>query len=103
MQEVGAFEAKAVARLVPPQRAFNRDQAGAAIKRTRKRAENAEARALRVGRMEILPGRRPAVSLVIDSSAALERQLTGVMMMPVNWQAQCSVAASQRFCSAVTR
>ena len=71
MQEVGAFEAKAVARLVPPQRAFNRDQAGAAIKRTRKRAENAEARALRVGRMEILPGRRPAVSLVIDSSAAL--------------------------------
>jgi prevent-host-death family protein len=62
MQEVGAFEAKnrlgqlldlvargeeiiitrhgkAVARLVPPQRALNRDQAGAAIRRIRKRAE----------------------------------------------------------------
>jgi hypothetical protein len=31
----------------------------------------AEARFLRVGRVEILPGPRPAVSLVLDSSAAL--------------------------------
>ena len=36
-------------------------------------------------------------------SSAVARQLTGVMMMPANWQAQCRVAASQRFCSAVTR
>ena len=36
-------------------------------------------------------------------SSALARQLTGVMTMPANWQAQCSVAASQRFCSTVTR
>jgi antitoxin (DNA-binding transcriptional repressor) of toxin-antitoxin stability system len=56
MREVGAFEAKnklgqlldlvergeeikAVARLVPPQQAFNRDQARAAIWRIRERAE----------------------------------------------------------------
>ena len=37
-----------------------------------------------------------------SSSSAVARQFTGVMTMPANWQAQCRVAASQRFCSAVT-
>jgi hypothetical protein len=38
-----------------------------------------------------------------SSSSAVERQFSGVIMMPASWQAQCSVAASQRFCSTVTR
>ena len=37
-----------------------------------------------------------------SSSSAVARQFSGVMMMPANWQAQCSVAASQRFCSRLT-
>ena len=31
------------------------------------------------------------------------RQLSGVTMTPRNWQAQCSVAISQRFCRTTTR
>src|SRR4051812_6301056 len=38
-----------------------------------------------------------------SSSLAVARQFTGVMMIAANWQAQCSVAASQRLVSAVTR
>ena len=37
------------------------------------------------------------------TSSGLARQLIGVMMTPANWQAQCRVAASHRFCSRVTR
>ncbi len=38
-----------------------------------------------------------------SSSAAVARQFSGVIMMPVIWQAQCRLAASSRFCNTVTK
>ena len=43
------------------------------------------------------------IAVLLALASALARQLTGVTMMPANWQAQWMVAASQRFCSTVTR
>jgi prevent-host-death family protein len=92
-REVGAFDAKnklgqlldlvergeeiittrrgqPVAPLVPAKPAFNRDEARAAIRRIRERAEN-----LKLGPFEWtdgnVTGTKPAASLVLDSSAAL--------------------------------
>jgi prevent-host-death family protein len=59
-----------VARLGPARPIRNREQARAAIQRIRERSA-AQVRPLRLVRVEILPGRRPRVSLVLDSSATL--------------------------------
>ena len=94
MREVGAFEAKnklghlldlveqgeeviitrhgkEVARLVPARPTRSREQAHAALRRIRERAESAQAWPLRLGRVEIVPGSRSPMSLVLDSSATL--------------------------------
>ena len=60
---------KDVARKVPARSRPGREQARAAIQRIRERARGREARPFRVGGMEGLSRRRPAVSLVLDSSA----------------------------------
>ena len=55
-------------RLVPPRQAFNRPGPSRHTPHPRARGE-AEARPLRMAGVEILPERRPTVSLVLDSSA----------------------------------
>src|SRR6266436_1183943 len=94
MHEFGAFEAKnkfghlldlvergeevtitrhgkEVARLVPARHHVNRDEARAALQRIRARAEQSKLGHFDLARMESLPGRRPSMSLVLDSSATL--------------------------------
>src|SRR5215472_18893436 len=61
----GGGTARAADTGVQPRRGPCREQAHSRARR------EAKARSLRVEVVEILPGRRPAVSLVLDSSAAL--------------------------------